>query len=117
MTISDETDYAPGDVVVVPFPYSDQFAEKRRPALVVSNANVQSQGYVWVVMITSARHSRLANDLEIDDLARAGLPSPSIVRPVKVANIEPARILRRAGRLNSRQAAVVFDAVKSFIGR
>jgi mRNA interferase MazF len=116
MTISDQ-DYAPGDVVVVPFPYCDQFAEKRRPALVVSNAKVQSEGYLWVVMITSARHSRLANDLEIDDLAQAGLPSPSIVRPVKVANIEPARIVRRAGRLNTRQAAVVFDAVKSFIGR
>jgi len=117
MTTSDSLRYAPGDIIVVPFPYSDQFAEKRRPALVVSNSKVQSQGYIWVVMITSALHSRLKNDLEIDDLVQAGLTSRSIVRPVKITNIEPARVIRRAGRLKAEQATVVFDVVKSFIGR
>ncbi|MEF3365756.1 type II toxin-antitoxin system PemK/MazF family toxin [Methylocystis sp. 9N] len=117
MATSDKIRYAPGDIIVVPFPYSDQFAEKRRPALVVSNAKVQSQGYIWVVMITSALHSRFTNDLEIDDLAQAGLSSRSIVRPVKITNVEPARVIRRAGRLKPEQAAIVFDVVKSFIGR
>jgi len=117
MATSDKTRYAPGDVIVVPFPYSDQFAEKRRPALVVSNTKVQSQGYIWVVMITSALHSRLKDDLEIRDIARAGLSSRSIVRPIKITNIEPARVVRRSGRLEPEQAAVVFDLVKSFVGR
>ena len=117
MATSDKARYAPGEVIVVPFPYSDQFAEKRRPALVVSNAKVHSQGYVWVVMITSALHSRRPNDLEISDLTRAGLSSPSIVRPAKITNVEPSRIIRRAGQLKPEQADIVFDMVKSFIGR
>ncbi|HEY8126847.1 MAG TPA: type II toxin-antitoxin system PemK/MazF family toxin [Methylocystis sp.] len=117
MATSDKARYTPGDVIVVPFPCSDQFAEKRRPALVVSNAKVQSQGYIWVVMITSALHSRSKDDLEIIDLAQAGLSSPSIVRPVKITNIEPSRVIRRAGRLKPEQATFVFDVVKSFIGR
>lgn len=117
MAISETVRYAPGDIVVVPFPYSDRFAEKRRPALVVSNDKVRSQGYLWVVMVTSAAHSRLAHDVKIDDLAGAGLSSPSIIRPTKIANIEPARVIRRAGRLGADQAAAVFDAIRSFIGR
>ena len=37
MPTSETRAYLPGDVVVVPFPYTDRFAEKRRPALVISN--------------------------------------------------------------------------------
>lgn len=109
--------YAPGDVVVVPFPYSDRSAEKRRPALVVSNAKVGAKGFLWLVMITSAQNSEMTNDVPIEDLAQAGLTAPSIVRPIKIATVEPSRIIRRAGRLGKEQASIVFDMVHSFIGR
>ena len=111
-----EPAYAPGDVVVVPFPYSDRFAEKRRPALVVSNEAVRAQGFVWVVMITSAAHRKTPHDLPIEDLALAGLGAPSLVRPIKIACLEPLRIIRKAGRLGDRQTAAVADAIRSFIG-
>ncbi|CAN2532367.1 hypothetical+protein [Methylocapsa aurea] len=109
--------YAPGDVVVVPFPSSDCFAEKRRPALVVSNDEVTSAGFLWLVMITTAQNSGMDHDVPIEDLSAAGLSRPSIVRPVKIANVEPSRIVRRAGRLGATQAEAVFEAVRSFIGR
>lgn len=107
--------FQPGEVVVVPFPYSDRFAEKRRPALVVSNEGVQ--GYVWVVMITSAKHSSVPHDLAVSDIDLAGLPAPSIIRPTKITNVEPSRIVRRAGQLTKEQADLVFETVRSFIGR
>ncbi|MBI1867017.1 MAG: type II toxin-antitoxin system PemK/MazF family toxin [Methylocystis sp.] len=109
--------FAPGDVVVVPFPYSDRFAEKRRPALVVSNDKVRSEGFVWLVMITSAQNSKLSHDVTIENPSDAGLTAASIVRPTKIANVEPSRIIRRAGRLGDEEAAAVFDTVRSFIGR
>ena len=46
--------YDPFDVVVVPFPYADRLAEKRRPALVISNRKLAAHGLIWVAMITSA---------------------------------------------------------------
>lgn len=110
------SDFSPGDVVVVPFPYTDRFAEKRRPALVVSNREVGAQGFVWVVMITSATHRAAPHDVKIDDPALAGLTAPSMVRPIKIACLEPARIIRKAGRLAERQTAVVADAIRSFVG-
>lgn len=107
--------YAAGDVIVVPFPYSDRLAEKRRPALVVSSPRLAAMGFIWVVMITSAKHSALADDLPILDLAGAGLGAPSIVRPVKIAHIEPDRIVRRAGGLGATQTAAVLAKVRAFV--
>ena len=116
MPTSKSTTYAPGDIVVVPFPYSDRSAEKRRPALVVSNARVAEQGFVWVAMITSARQSALPHDAPIRDLALAGLAGPCVVRPTKIATVEPSRIVRKAGRLSRAEAAKALATVRGFVG-
>ncbi len=108
--------YSPGDVVVVPFPYSDRLAEKRRPALVISNARLAKQGFVWLAMITSARQSALPHDAPIADLALAGLPAPCVVRPTKIATVEPSRIVRKAGRLGGEETAHALATVRAFIG-
>lgn len=105
-----------GTVVVVPFPYSDRLAEKRRPALIVSGPAVAEAGYVWIAMITSARNTQAMGDVRIDDGTAAGLSVASVVRPLKIACIEPTRILRRIGTLPADTAAQVFIAIKSLIG-
>lgn len=105
----------PGDVVVVPFPYADRLAEKRRPALVVSGASLAEAGLVWVLMITSARAGTLPHDLRIDDHAAVGLPVPCVVRPTKIACIEPSRILRRMGGLAPSALQRVLTQVRSFL--
>jgi len=103
-------------VVAVPFPYADRLAEKRRPALVVSNQSLAQAGLVWVVMITTAKRGATEQDIAIEDRAAAGLPVPCVVRPAKIACIEPERILRRAGHLAAPVAERVFAAVRAFVG-
>lgn len=103
------------DVVVVPFPYADRLAEKRRPALVISNRKLAPFGLIWVAMITSADNTPWSCDVAIGDLARAGLPAPSVVRAAKIACIEPARIERRVGRLDKAAANAVAQKLKGFL--
>ena len=117
MPISEALDLPAGTVVVVPFPYSDRLAEKRRPALVVSGAAVAEAGYVWIAMITSARNTRASSDIPIVDLEAAGLGVASMVRPLKIACIEPGRVLRRIGALRPEAAAQVFTAIRGLIGQ
>ena len=105
------------DVVIVPFPYIDRMAEKRRPALVISNAALATLGVLWVAMITSAANESWTCDVPITDLRRAGLPAPSVVRPAKIACIEPGRILRRAGMLDARQASLVAARLGGFLAK
>lgn len=104
------------DIVVVPFPYADRLAEKRRPALVISNRRLASLGLIWVAMITSADNASWSCDVAIEDLPRAGLPAPSVVRTAKIACIEPTRIERRAGRLDKAAAKAVAQTLKGFLG-
>lgn len=113
---SDERRFAPFDVVVVPFPYADRLAEKRRPALVISNHKLAVHGLVWVAMITSADNEPWSSDIPIVDLKRAGLPAPSVVRPAKIACIEPGRIDRRIGRLDKAAARNASQRLRGFLG-
>ncbi|MGD9598949.1 MAG: type II toxin-antitoxin system PemK/MazF family toxin [Steroidobacteraceae bacterium] len=106
--------YSRGDVVKVPFPYTDRAVRRWRPALVVSGARLHDvHGLAWVVMITSAENRGWPDDVVVRDLAAAGLPAPSVVRPAKIATIESAaaekigavsgsvlaQIMKRVGRL------------------
>ena len=111
MTASDEKRFGLFDVVVVPFPYADRLA-----ALVISNRKLAVHGLVWVAMITSAENEPWSSDVAIADLKRAGLPAPSVVRPAKIACIEPARIDRRIGRLDKTAARAVAQRLRGFLG-
>ncbi|MCE2974244.1 MAG: type II toxin-antitoxin system PemK/MazF family toxin [Sediminibacterium sp.] len=105
-----------GDVVRVPFPYTDRSTRQHRPALVVSHGEVgDGDSLLWVTMITSAENRRWAGDVEIDDLATAGLPAPSIIRPCKVATIE-TRHAERLGRITPTLVAEVGDRIGVLLG-
>ncbi|MBI5129501.1 MAG: type II toxin-antitoxin system PemK/MazF family toxin [Rhodopseudomonas palustris] len=104
------------DVVVVPFPYADRLAEKRRPALVISSQKLAPFGVIWVAMITSAENAPWSCDVAISELDRAGLPAPSVIRTAKIACLEPARIERRAGHLDKLTARKVAQKLRAFWG-
>jgi mRNA interferase MazF len=104
--------FAQGAVLVLPFPYSDRLAEKRRPAVVISNPALERKhGLVWVAMVTSDRGRLLADDVSITQLSKAGLPAASVVRPTKLATIEPARVIRVAGSLIKPDLQAVLTAI------
>ena len=80
-----------GDVIKVPFPYTDRATRQSRPALVVSTARLKDlHGLLWVVMITSAENRGWPDDVPVTNLKMAGLPSPSLIRSAKIATIDAA---------------------------
>ena len=106
----------PFDIVVVPFPYADRLAEKRRPAVVVSTPAVSDRyKLVWLAMVTSAANPRWDCDLDIADLATTALPAPSRIRPVKIATADVARIVRRIGKLGKRDARALKNALAGLL--
>ena len=87
------------DVVVVPFPFTDRNATKRRPALVLSNSlfNKGAEHSV-LAMITSAEQSSWPGDLAITDIESAGLTTDCLVR-MKLFTLDDRLIIRKAGSL------------------
>lgn len=84
-----------GDVIKVPFPYTDGANRQSRPALVVSSNDLEdTHGLLWVLMITSAENRGWPGDVSIGNLAKAGLPVASVIRTAKIATIEASDATR-----------------------
>lgn len=95
------------DVVVVPFPFTDRQASKRRPALVLSSAAFnRATRHSVLAMITSADQSSWPGDVAITDLAAAGLSSACLVR-LKLFTLDHRLILKRAGKLAANDREVL----------
>ena len=108
--------FEPGDVVRVPFPYTDRATRQSRPALVVSTAELQYlHGLLWVVMITSAENRGWPDDVPVANLQLAGLPVPSIIRSAKIATID-ASDASTLGRLPTAQVRQITDMIIQRLG-
>ena len=91
----------PFDVIVVPFPFTDKAASKRRPALVLSAAAFSSAtGHIVLAMITTASFSSWASDVALRDWKAAGLPKASLVR-MKLFTLDMRFVLRKLGSLSA----------------
>lgn len=105
-----------GDVVKVPFPYTDRATRQSRPALVVSTGTLEdSHRLVWVVMITSAENRGWSGDVSITDLALAGLPAPSLIRAAKIATID-ATDATKLGKVSAASLRKVLAAIGQELG-
>ncbi len=102
-----------GDVVRVPFPYTDRHTRQHRPALVVSKGALGEQAQLlWVVMITSAENRRWPEDHHMGSNYREfGLPAASIIRPAKIATIE-SRDARPIGRIPRNLLRQVLETIR-----
>lgn len=104
------------DVVVLPFPYADRLAEKRRPAVVISKPETADRhGIIWVAMITSAANSGWECDIPIPQNNDTGLLAPSVIRPWKIATVDVSRVVRVAGHLGAENAAELSQALMAVV--
>ena len=79
--------YKFGDVVLVPFPFTDQTAAKKRPAVVISS----------------------------DTYHRYRLLRPSLIKPV-LATLERGLILRKLGELQDQDRDALRAALQQILG-
>ena len=107
--------FEPFDVVVVPFPFTDREADRRRPALVVSSLEFNATHDQSVLaMITTAGGGEWPSDVAIRDWSEAGLSVPCRVR-LKLFTLDDILILRRTGALSDRDAEAVRDSLARFL--
>ncbi len=111
------TRYRFGDVLLVPFPFTNQTSSKRRPATVVS-ADAYNQKFqdVIVMAIPSdlAQGQRLGA-VTVRDWRASGLPKPSVTKPV-VTSLEVGLIQKRLGHLDPQTKEDVRKALRKILG-
>lgn len=90
-----------GDIVLIPFPYTDLSATKTRPAVVVSSETYHNFCSELLLAYISSQVSKAHPKLDhiVADWASSGLPKPSFVRP-KIAAIDPSLVVHKVGKLS-----------------
>jgi mRNA interferase MazF len=106
-----------GDVVVVPFPFTDQTASKQRPAVVISGRTYNSSKPDIVIMaITSQlRPAAALGEVWIADWRAANLLKPSAIKPV-FATLEQTLVIRRLGALAAVDQSALRAAIAAVLG-
>ena len=96
--------YKQGDVVLIPFPFTDFTTIKQRPALIVSSSTFnRSHEDVIVVAITSHVQDKILFDeylLSSKELEEGGLPKSSVVKFGKIVTIDQRLIRKHLGNLS-----------------
>jgi len=97
------TNFKRGDIILVPFPFTDLSSAKQRPALVVSSdkLNATSDDEL-VAAISSQIPAKLTAEefmMSPGDLAACGLPKPSVVRVAKLAALHRQIVIKRIGSM------------------
>lgn len=109
--------YSFGDVVLVPFPFTNQAGTKRRPAAIISSAayNTAQRDLVIMAVTSQLRPSIALGEAHVADWQAAGLVKPSAIKPV-ITTIEQALVIRRLGQLTTEDQQALRNAIAEIVG-
>ena len=98
-----------GDVVVVPFPFTDLTSQKVRPALVLAALD-RGDLLLWQITSTPFTHK---NFIHVDqaDFFVGGLPRQSYFLPQRIVTASSGIVRRRAGKITERKLSDIRHAV------
>lgn len=106
-----------GDVILVPFPFTDQTTSKQRPAVVVSTTayNNARPDIILMAITSQFRASAGVGEVWLSNWQAAGLLKPSAVKPV-IATLEQRLIIRQLGSLNDENIQALRAAIVDIVG-
>ena len=86
-----------GDIVLIPFPFTDLSGQKNRPAVIL----IESPNDVTVSFITSQLKWKETHDLVLQPTRDNGLKRESVLKLSKIATLEKDLLIGRLGSLNA----------------
>lgn len=106
-----------GDIVLVPFPFTDQTGTKKRPAVVVSSRAYHEARRDMVIMAVTSqlKPSGAFGEVIVSDWQAAGLIKPSDIKPV-ITTIEQSLVIRQLGRLKQDDQTALRNTITKIVG-
>lgn len=101
--------FVKGDVVVLPFPFSDLTQAKRRPTIIIA----ELEGDDRILCQITSQHSRDAYSVQINDIdfEEGSLRKVSNVRPNRIFTADSKIILYRAGHLKADKVQNIIELI------
>ena len=98
-----------GDVIVLPFPFSDLSGSKKRPAFVL--ADLPGNDLIVCQITGKNKSDPIALSVLSDDFGTGALPVTSFVRPNKIFTADKNLVLYVAGHLSETKTREILNAV------
>lgn len=98
-----------GDVIVVPFPFSDLTLAKRRPALVI--AELKGDDLILCQITSQWIKDEYAIPMDEADFAEGTLKQRSYIRPNRIFTADSSIILYKVGRLKQKKIAEAVEKI------
>ena len=89
--------FVKGDVVIIPFPFTDLAGSKKRPAFVV--ADLPGDDIIVCQITSKSKSDSFALPIGAADFVSGGLPVDSYIRPNRIFTADKKIILSVAGSL------------------
>jgi mRNA interferase MazF len=106
--------FVKGEIVVIPFPFSDLSSTKRRPALVLSDLTGDD---IILCQITSQQSASDIHAIPISnaDFLTGSLVSAGNIRPTRLFTADKNLIIKSVGTINSLLYQKVVDEILGLI--
>ncbi len=105
--------FVKGDIVVVPFPFSDLTQAKRRPALVISV--LEGDDLILSQVTSQFVRDNYAISIEGKDFEEGGLKQKSNVRPNRLFTADSHIIIYRIGNLKKGKLDEIIEKIIGII--
>lgn len=104
-----------GDVIVIPFPFSDLTQAKRRPALIV--ADLEGDDLILCQITSQLIRDKYAITINDDDFKVGTLKQQSNVRPNRIFTADSHIVLYRVDSLKHRKLKEVIKKIIEILQR
>jgi len=105
--------FVKGDIVVLPFPYSDLSSSKKRPAMVL--ADLKGDDIILCQITSQFVKDNYAIALDSSDFTKGSLNKPSNIRPNRLFTAEKSIITRKIGTVKPEVFKKVVDKLFEII--
>ncbi|MDN3581133.1 type II toxin-antitoxin system PemK/MazF family toxin [Mucilaginibacter flavus] len=106
--------FVKGDIVVIPFPFSDLSGSKKRPAMVL--ADLPGDDIILCQITSQQSNDVYAVAIDNADFISGSLPVSSNVRPSRIFTADKKIILKKSGTLNSGCIAKISKTIVKLSG-
>jgi len=105
--------FVKGEIVIIPFPFSDLTQAKRRPALVI--AELEGDDLILCQITSQKIKDEYAIPITDFDFERGGLKQPSNIRPNRIFTADNHIVLYRVGYLKREKVNDIIEKVVDII--
>jgi mRNA interferase MazF len=105
------------DLLLVPFPFSDQLGRKVRPVIVISNNNFNenSEDIIVIGVTSNPSKDRYTLPLSNKDLDEGKLFTPSYVKVENILKLDKELIIKKIGKITKEKFKQIASLVNKLI--